>query len=222
MVRRNKSTARAPRRGVIFDFDGTIADSFEYVFDFLRGEADNTDDFSVAEKRKMRAMSMKRLALHLGVPFWRLPFVYFKGRRVMRAHMERVLPFIGMIEAVRELHAQGWRLYVASSNSTHNIRHLLKRYHIEGYFKAVRGSAGFWGKTPLIRGLVLRYRLRKAETWYVGDEAGDISAATRAGVRALAVGWGFANPADLKAMKPAAFAETPADLVKVLGSAWKK
>ncbi|MEJ0073104.1 MAG: HAD hydrolase-like protein [Candidatus Saccharibacteria bacterium] len=223
MVQRKKGRiVRAARRAVIFDFDGTISDSFDYVFDFLRTEAGNTHDFTEGERKQLREMSMKRLALHLGVRPWRLASIYFKGRRVMRAHMEHVKPFPGMDEVLKQLYAEGYELYVASANSGKNIRHLLKSQGIAGYFKAVRGGSGFMGKSTLIRQIMLRYRLQARSTWYVGDETGDVVAAALAGVRCLAVGWGFADPEKLKQVDPAAFADRPADIPKLLDASWKK
>lgn len=222
MPQRLKGVRNGRRQAVIFDFDGTIADSFEYVYDFLKKEAGNTSKFTATELKALRKMSMRRLALHLGVPVWRLPFAYFKGRRVMRAHMESVQPFDGMIDVVRQLHTDGFQLFIASSNSSTNIKHLLRHQGVLSCFRAVRSSAGMTGKPALIRQLLVRYRLPKRETWYVGDETGDVVAASRAGVRSLAVGWGFADPEKLKQVGPDAFANTPADILRVIEATWKK
>jgi len=210
----------ARRKAVIFDFDGTIADSFEYVFDFLKTEARNTDAYTAIEKKTMRQMSMKRLALHLGVPVWRLPFTYFRGRRVMRAHMEHVRPFAGMPQVIKQLHGEGYQLFVASANSAKNIRHLLKSQDLYPYFKAVRGGSGYAGKASVIRQLLFRYRLPKRLTWYVGDETSDVVAASAAGVQCLAVTWGFADPVSLKEMEPEGYAAKPEDIVRIVRASW--
>lgn len=210
------------RQAVIFDFDGTLADSFEYVFEFLKNEAGNTKVYTKAEREALRKMSMKRLAVRLGVPAWRLVPLYFKGRRVLRAHMEHVQLFPGMADVLRQLHQDGCWLFVASSNSTRNIRRTLRRQGVLEYFRTIRGGAGFTGKTAVLRELLIRYRLPKDTTWYVGDETADIVSATRAGVRSLAVGWGFANPAHLEEVGPNAVAAKPTDIPKLVEAAWKK
>ncbi|HEY4161331.1 MAG TPA: HAD hydrolase-like protein [Candidatus Saccharimonadales bacterium] len=222
MAAKSRGGTRGRRQAVIFDFDGTIADSFDYVFDFLKKEAGDTANYPAKQLREFRKMSMKRLALHLGVPVWRMPVLYFKGRRVMRAHMENVEPFSGMVDVIRTLYQDGYLLLIASSNSSHNIRHLLRRQGILSCFRAVRSSAGLTGKPGLIRQLLVRYRLSRQHVWYVGDELGDVTAAARAGVRSLAVGWGFADPEQLKALEPGAFAEKPADIVRIIENSWKK
>jgi len=223
MKQRQQSRGRANRRkAVIFDFDGTIADSFVYVLNFLKAEAGNMQTYSIAEQKTLRQMSMKRLALHIGVPVWRLPLVYFKGRRVMRAHMEHVQPFAGMPQVIAELHAAGYQLFIASANSGKNIRHLLKGQGLDHYFKAIRGGSGYTGKASFIRQMLIRYRLSKDLTWYVGDETSDVVAASAAGVRCLAVTWGFADPKSLKEMEPEGLASKPADIVRIVDDSWKK
>jgi phosphoglycolate phosphatase len=224
-----RSSARAyltrsprPQRAVIFDFDGTIADSFDYVFDFLVDEARKGRTYTTKERQQMRKMSMPRLAIHLGVPIWRLVFTYFRGRRTMRAHMEDVQPFDGMLQAIRTLHDNGWSLFVASANSSHNVRHMLQRYGVLDCFTAALGGSGFMGKASFIRHMRLRYRLPKTGTWYVGDEKGDVVAAAAAGVPCIAVAWGFADPADLHYLEPAGFADKPSDIPKILEALWKK
>jgi phosphoglycolate phosphatase len=210
------------KRAVIFDFDGTIGDSFEYVYDFLKLEAKNNSAYSAKELQRLRGMSMRRLALHLGVPVWRLPLTYFKGRRVMRAHMEHVEVFPGMDTVIRQLHQDGALLFIASSNSTHNIRNFLKHYGLSHYFTVVRGGAGIMGKSSVIKQLIVRYRLTRSATWYVGDETSDVVAAAGAGVPCLAVTWGFADPKKMQMLEPAAIAHQAKDIPKLLEAAWKK
>ncbi|HUB93056.1 MAG TPA: HAD-IA family hydrolase [Verrucomicrobiae bacterium] len=222
MLRNVHGEKNRHRGAVIFDFDGTIADSFEYVFDFLKKEAMDTKTYSASEIKTFRTMSMKDLAFALGVPVWHMPTTYFRGRRVMRAHMEHVQPFAGMVDVIRTLDTDGYRLFIASSNSGHNIRHLLRRQGVLGCFRTIRSSAGITGKPALIRGLLVQYRLPKSSTWYVGDEVGDIAAAGRAGVRSLAVGWGFAGPEKLKVAHPDGFATKPTDIVQIIEASWKK
>ena len=215
-----KSISNSRRQAVIFDFDGTIADSFEYVFDFLKKEAKNDSKFSKTDLDIMRKMSMRQLAVHLGVPLWRQPLTYFKGRRVMREHMEHVQPFAGMVDVIRQLNQEGYILLIASSNSSSNIRQLLRRQGVLSCFRAIQSSAGIAGKSAMIRQFLIRYRLRRNTTWYVGDQIGDIISADRAGVKSLSVMWGFADPESLRSMRPTAIANEPVDIVKIVRT-WK-
>lgn len=178
---------------IIFDFDGTIADSFQYVYGFLCREAGKPADWDAAAAMQYRGISMKAMALKLGIPFWRLPLVYFKGRRSMRQNLMEVAPFAGMPELIRLLHADGNQLFIVSSNSARNVKTFLRTYQLEQCFVGIRGGAGIMGKVSIIRQLLVRYRLRRSQCRYVGDEIGDMVAAKAVGIRAIAVSWGFAD-----------------------------
>jgi phosphoglycolate phosphatase len=210
------------KKAVIFDFDGTIGDSFNYVYSFLKTEARNTSNPSASQVNKLRQMSMRRLALHLGVPVWKLPFTYFKGRRVMRAQMENVKIFAGMDTVIKQLHAEGVKLFVVSANSSRNVHKFLRQSDLDKYFTAVRGGAGIMGKRSIMQQLLIRYQLSKATTWCVGDETSDVVAATAVGLPCLAVTWGFADPKHMKLLEPAAIANKVSDIPKILENAWKK
>jgi len=56
----------------------------------------------------------------------------------------------------------------------------------------------------------------------VGDETADVVAAAAAGVRCLAVTWGFADPKQLKEMKAEAYAAKPEEIAQIIQDSWKK
>jgi phosphoglycolate phosphatase len=198
---------------LIFDFDGTIADSFDYVFDYLSKAAKKTN-ISAREADTYRGLSMRDIALKLDIPLWRLPFVYFKGRRKMRAHMESVKAFDGMIEVVKRLKKDHNNLYIISSNSRKNIRSFLKRYQINDCFRSVWSGAGILGKIKMIRHLRRRFRI-KDDLWYVGDETVDVASAKMAGAKVIAVTWGFASLDALKQLEPDKIVSTPKQLLNI-------
>jgi phosphoglycolate phosphatase len=198
---------------IIFDFDGTIADSFDYVLGFLCREA-GRDVPKGKEAESYRRKPMKEIALELGIPFWRLPGIYFKGRRIMRANMEHVHTFDGIPEIIRQLHKEGNTLYIISSNSSKNIKHFLRQYELKDCFKAVWGGAGIFGKVLLIKQLRRRYRI-KGDIWYVGDELTDIVSAKAAGAKTVAVSWGFAERESILKIEPTYLIDAPKELLQI-------
>jgi phosphoglycolate phosphatase len=99
---------------IIFDLDGTIADSFDYIVDFLVDEAELAP-FEPEIKQQLRGRSMVAIARQLGYSWWRLPGLFINGRRKMHDAMKSVKPFDGMPEVIRKLHAEGHELFVVSS-----------------------------------------------------------------------------------------------------------
>lgn len=201
----------------IFDFDGTIVDSFDYVLGFLSEEAGRKKPVG-KEAEKFRNKSMKDMALELGISYWRLPFLYFKGRRVMRAHMDNLRPFVGMTELIETLSDKGNDLYIVSSNSGRNIKRFLIKRSLSQHFYAVKGGAGLFGKDNIMKGLFRRYKIT-GEIFYIGDETTDIRAAKVAGVKSIAVTWGFASQEELGSKEPDYLVTTPDEILMISRSA---
>ncbi len=195
---------------IIFDFDGTIADSFDYVLDFLCREAGKPADYAKTEAETYRRLSMKDIALQLGIPYWRLPYIYFKGRRIMRQHVLHIRPFKGVPELIKELAAAENQLSIISANSTKNVRAFLREYDLNEDFDVVRGGAGIFGKILPIRRL--KRRFTTGICCYIGDEVSDMVSAKAAGVVTIGVTWGFASHEELERCNPDAIVDKPAQV----------
>ncbi|MGH7194718.1 MAG: HAD-IA family hydrolase, partial [Candidatus Saccharimonadales bacterium] len=161
-------------------------------------------------------LSMAAIARSLGIPWRRLPGLFFKGRHEMSPAMRNIGPFDGMTDMLRELHAERHGLFILSTNTTRNINKFLRRHKLDGYFDEVYGGVGMFGKTPALRRLLREQHIDTGKAVYVGDEVRDVMAAQALGVRAIAVTWGFARSEDLKARGAAGLARTPRDLGRLL------
>lgn len=201
---------------IIFDFDGTIADSFDYVAAFLERHVRNTHALTDDEKQILRGMTMQQMAIHLGSPKWYLPVLFVVGRRAMGKAMYNVPMFEGMGRVIDKLHAEGHELMIVSSNNRRNIRKFLKQHHLYKYFTDLYGDAGFFGKRRAIRRILKRNSLTSKEAWYIGDEARDVVAAKAADVRVIAATWGFDHADILASHGPTAIAGSPGDIITVL------
>lgn len=201
---------------IIFDFDGTIADSFDYVASFLERHVRRGRPLTHEEREKLRGMTMHQMARHLGSPWWYLPVLFIVGRRAMGKAIYNVPIFEGMGRTIDKLHAEGHELMIVSSNNNRNIKRSLKQHHLHKYFTDIAGNAGFFGKRRAIRRILRRNSLRHEDAVYVGDEARDVIAAKEAGVRIIAVSWGFDKRHILEALKPTAIADKPADVITIL------
>lgn len=202
---------------VIIDFDGTIADSFEQVLGFLLHQTGRQlSDLTALEREQLKYLSMKDLALKVGIPVWRLPFVYFRGKSHLTRHMHKTPIFAGMEEVLAALHAEHYQMFIMSSNSRRNINRFLAEHGLGGYFKRVYGNAGWLGKGPALRKALKQNKLDPSKTVYVGDEVRDVIGAQIAGMPSVAVNWGFSSDADLLKYNPTIVVRTPAELQKAL------
>ncbi len=200
---------------IIFDMDGTIADSFDYVADFIAREA-GMEALSDEQKEQLRGKSMADMARQLGYHWWQAVFLFFKGRRQMRHAIKHLESFKGMPEIIRKLHAEGHELFILSTNSVRNVHTFLHQQKIHKYFLQIYGGVGMFGKGPALKQLLREQNFLLDEAIYIGDEMRDVLAAQSIGLRTVAVTWGFAHRASLKALKPTAIADTPEQLMGIL------
>jgi phosphoglycolate phosphatase len=203
-------------RTIIFDFDGTIADSLDLIIEIFRSLVPGKDDVSSSQIETLRNLSIHHIANTLGVPMWKVPLLVRRGRKVMRRQLDEVTVFDGLPDVLKRFHEQGYVMHVLSSNSNDTLRVFLERHNLAAYFTSINGGIGLFGKKRAIRGLCKRNNIPLSSAWYVGDELRDIVAAKKAGVRIVAVGWGFNHPKALEEMKPDALALTPSDLFRII------
>jgi len=201
---------------IIFDFDGTIADSFEVIVSIIKKLTHvrgNLDEESIYDLRQLPISAvMKKLKIRS----WQLPLLLVRGRYMMRQRMKEIKLFDGMVKTLEELHAEGHNLFIVSSNSSRNVIELLKQHHLGESFVDIEGGVSLFNKEKALTKLVKRNSLDSRETWYIGDELRDIDAASTSQLRSIAVTWGFTDKNTLISHQPTAVAEKPTDIMTIL------
>lgn len=203
-------------RTVIFDFDGTIADSLETVITIYRELTGDSRPLTQSEIDELRKLPVNKLIKAVGVPLWRVPALLTRGRRLMHGHLKDVVVFPGLPEVIKHLHDNGVVLHIVSSNSKSNVEEFLARHDMRQYFSEIHGSIGLFQKAKTLKSIVLRYGLVAADTWYVGDEARDVTSSHKAGLRVVSVTWGYQHRDLLTKMRADALADTPAELLEIV------
>jgi len=195
---------------IIFDFDGTIADSFLITLKVLYGLR-HSEPLPDEDISRLRGMNVAELLYELHVPWWRAFFIIRRIRHMMRSHMREITLVPGMNEALHDLQKRH-KLFILSANSSTNIRAFLHRFELESYFADVYGEANPFSKKHKLAEIIQHNRLLSARTWYVGDETEDIDAARHVGINAVAVTWGYSNLHMLKSHHPNALVFNPDEL----------
>ena len=200
---------------IIFDFDGTIADSFDYVVQFL-SEQDDSPPLTDAQKNELKGLSITAMVKKLGFHWWNAPKLFLRGRWQMTHAIKHLKPFAGMPDVVRKLHAEGHELFILSTNSVSNVHRFLHNQGLHIYFLEIYGGVGMFGKAPALRRLLKEQNIDGKDALYVGDELRDIQSAQAVGMRVIAVTWGFARHKSLVDQNPTALAEEPNDIIRIL------
>jgi len=198
---------------VIFDFDGTIADSFAESLAAYNRVAPRMRLRRVAETElpELRCMSAGQLMTVLGIPMWKLPRLMLAVRGELLDHFGSVTPVPGIGEALHELSKASYRLTIVTSNSKANVHALLARHHLD-FFGTIVAGASVFGKATRLRRMLKAAGTDGASAVYIGDTTPDIRAARDAGTRAIAVTWGFSAPEPLVAENPDALLDSPVEL----------
>jgi len=190
---------------VIFDFDGTLADSFPWALTIVNDLADQYGIRRVEEGEidTLRGMSTRALAKHLHVPWHKVPRIAHDMRRRMQAEIDRIPLVEGMDRLLARLEETGVLMAVVSSNTRDNVRRVLgpeNSRRIDFYECGV----ALLGKTGRFRKVLKRSKVRAHEALCIGDELRDLEAAHKAHIPFGGVTWGY-NLADaLRAHSPRA------------------
>jgi phosphoglycolate phosphatase len=197
---------------LIFDFDGTIADSFELVLDLFY-ELTGTEHFSEEKITEFKKTTLRHAVKMVHLSPRQIPFLLIRGRTQMGKRLNEVKPFPGIQSTLETLHREGHKLFIISSNSHHNVETFLMTHNLSEYFDGVYGGVGLLGKASALRKVMRQRKLDHTDTYYIGDESRDVIAAKRAHVKAISVAWGYNDISILEAEKPYKIAVNPKDLL---------
>lgn len=203
---------------VIFDFDGTLADTFPLLVDVAYGLSSSTKRLPPKEIENLRKLPLLTALRRLGIPWFYIPRLMLHTRRRLTPHMQGVPPFKGVPRMLSALHAAGHQMFVLSSNYPENIRAFLDHNKLDRYFREIKTVkyANTWTKTRALRQIIEDYKLDPSSTYHVGNEALDMWAAKRVGIRGVATKWGGYDGHILKSTKPFAVIDAPSELVGLL------
>ena len=200
-------------RLIIFDSDGTLADTLPWMRSVFNEIADVHGLRRVHEREheQLRDLHGKALLKALGLPLWKVPRVANAMRARMAQHVGTFALFPGIGDGLRGLSSRGVLLAVVSSNSRANVERVLGPDHAPLIARYECGVSLF-GKAAKIRSVVRALKVTPAEALYVGDEIRDAEAAREAGIAFGAVAWGQCSEAALRAQLPQEFFNVAEDI----------
>lgn len=203
-------------KAIIFDFDGTIGNSFTVALEIAHSITKRHQLVSPEEVLRFRQLKMLDVAIELEIPKWQWPFLLMRGRRQMDKRLKEILPFEGIDQILETLYTDNFQLFIVSSNSNRNINQFLMNNKLDNYFTKVYGGIGLLGKARALKHIMKINNLAKSEAVYVGDEPRDIEASKEVGIPCISVSWGYNSPSLLNKYRPLKVVDTPEQLIVVL------
>ena len=186
----------------IFDFDGTLADTFPWFIASLDQTADHfgLDRVKPEEIESLRELSSREALSYLRVPMLKLPAITLYMHRLFAEGMHDIRLFPGAAEMLAALRDAGIKLALVSSNAETNVRHVLGP--AAGLIDHYACGASLWGKAQKFGGVLRALQQSPAHTIAIGDEIRDIDAARQAGVSAGVMTFGYNSRKALDEHRP--------------------
>ncbi|BCX46111.1 phosphoglycolate phosphatase [Haloferula helveola] len=208
-------------RTIIFDFDGTLADTLEEsrrIFNAIAPDY-GIREVTAEELPSLRHMSIKELIGHLKIPKRRVPAFIAKGTAMMRGNIVRLQLIEGIGEILPVLRSRCQSFGVLTSNAPTNVDLFLRAHGLRGLFNFISSTSKLTGKAKHLKAIRKTFSLKSEEMLYVGDEIRDIKASQKASIPVAAVTWGFNSPETLAAEKPDHLLTSPNDFLEIVPQA---
>lgn len=209
----------AQYRLLLFDFDGTLADTFPFFVSVFNQLAVKHRFRTLTAERieSLRHLGAREVMRHVGMSPWRMPFVATDFRRLMKQHTAPLTLFPGTLQALSALRNAGCEMAIVSSNTPENVRRVLGPEGCQ-LITHVNGGASIFGKRRRIRSVMKNLGHTPHDTLYIGDQVTDLVSARDAGVHFGAVAWGYAPLAAYAAHSPDRVFQDLPDMVRQLSA----
>jgi len=202
---------------IIFDFDGTLADSTA-VF----ASAWNT----LAQKYKFKGIefkeieSLKKLSIAersklFDFPMYKLPMILPQFYRLYRQSLNEVHLYEGIKDVLMEIDKRGYKILIISSNSQENILEFLKMNGIQ-CVSNVLCSNRIFGKDKVLKKFLKDSSSTASDVLYIGDEQRDIVACKKVGVPIIWVSWGYDSIEVIQQEEPEYKVNAPKEILDII------
>lgn len=210
----------APRRFrfVVFDWDGTLADSTALIADSLQQACRDVGEPvpSDVDARFVIGLGLQDAVRHVapGLAPARHPDLAARYRHHYLTRDLDVALFAGAADLLAELEAAGFLLGLATGKTRAGLDRALAQHGIGSRFTATRCADESLPKPhpQMLQHLMERVGVPPEETLMIGDTTHDLELARSAGAAALAVAYGAHPPAGLERLAPLATVHSIAEL----------
>jgi len=188
---------------VIFDFDGTLANTFPFVLKVMDevSERFGLQKVDRSEIDMLRSLDARMVMKHLNIPVWKVPAISTYTMNLLAKQIDLLSLFDGIDQLLKDLSSKGIQLGIVTSNSYENVCKVLGAENaalIHYYECGVR----LFGKQAKLKKVLKASGVKAGDAICIGDEIRDIQAAQKVSIPFGAVAWGFTNLDALKAYAP--------------------
>ncbi|MEB3359641.1 MAG: HAD-IA family hydrolase [Synechococcales bacterium] len=203
---------------ILFDFDGTIANTLEALLNISNRLAKEFGYPQVTAEAlcQLKDLSSRDIIRQAQIPFVKIPFLLRRLKVELNREIETIKPIQGMEKALYQLKQDQYPLGIVTSNSADNVQAFLRVHQLENVFDFVYSGTTIFGKHRVMNRLIRKHQFNPRDLVYVGDETRDIEAAKRISMPVIAVSWGFNSRAILETYQPNFLIDRPEELVEIV------
>ncbi|MBM6615685.1 pyrophosphatase PpaX [Desemzia sp. RIT804] len=191
---------------VLFDFDGTLADSNELINqshlsvleEYFPGE------YTLDSVRQFNGPSLETTYQFLGAEKSEEMITKYREYNAVY-HNQMIRLFKGVEENLKLLKQKGVRLGIVSTKRNDVLEKGIRHLNLEGLFEVVIGAEDYTHFKPYpepIYAAMAKLNCQHSTTIMVGDNGHDILAAKNAGIMSVFVGWSQKTSEEIAPFKP--------------------
>ena len=205
-------------RVVLFDFDGTIADTYQALAK-ITNELSTEFGYKALDQEELlllKNLSSREIVKRTEISIFKIPFLVRRVRAELSKEIAELPPIEDMTQILFELKNRGYILGIVTSNIKENVEIFLANNQLNSLFSYIYSSTAIFGKHRVINQAIKNNKLNKSNVIYVGDETRDIRSARKSNIGVIAVSWGFNSAEILQEYQPDYLVNQPQELLKAI------
>lgn len=193
---------------IVFDWDGTLADSANAIVFSIQGAARDlgVTEPSNEEARYVIGLGLSEAIEHLfpGLTSQNLTLLSERYRHHYLAQDKKISLYKGASEIIRALHAENFLLAVATGKSRAGLNRAFKSSGLGSFFHASRCADETFSKPhpAMLLELMSQLGVEANRTLMIGDTTHDLQMATNACVSGVGVTYGAHPKENLETLAP--------------------
>ncbi len=207
----------ANRTLLVFDFDGTIADTINPLIRVINKLADEFSYIKIRQEdiQYLKSKRTREVLAYLNISMLKLPLIVRRLRKEMNKEIPLLKPTVNIKPILLSLKRYGYDLGILTTNSKKNVLTFIKNNDLD-VFDFIRSTHHLLSKHIVLRSIkhdyIIEHKDKSTSIYYIGDEARDIEAGRRAKVNTIGVTWGFNSKEALLREYPDYIVDKPEEL----------
>ena len=203
---------------ILFDFDGTIADTYQAIAK-ITNQLSTEFGYKALDQEELvliKNLSSREIVKRSEISIFKLPFLVRRVRAELGKEIAELEPITGIAPVLLELKKQGHILGIVTSNNKENVNIFLAKNQLDQLFSYIYSSTAIFGKHRVLNQVIREHNIVQSDIIYVGDETRDIRSARRSLISIIAVSWGFNAAEILQEHQPDYLVAEPSELLEAI------